>query len=86
MKSFLVFTIVILGFMAVAPNESPAQGFTVTFGDGPEYYTPGYYGYHYYHFDPGKEYYYYHRRIYNPGSYYRGYYYGPDHRPYRWYQ
>ena len=85
MKSLLVFMIAMLGLTAIAPNESQAQGLAVTLDDGPGYHAPGYYGHPYYNYDSGTEYYYYHRRIHYPRSYYPGYYYGPDHRYYRWY-
>ena len=85
MKNFLVLMFAVLGLLAVAPNVSRAEDFTVTFEGGPLYYSPGYYGYRYYNYDPGNEYYYYHRRFYYPRSYYHRFYYGPDHRYYRWY-
>jgi hypothetical protein len=86
MKTFLVLTIAVLESLAIAPNESQAQRFTVTFSGEPVYYAPGYYGYRFYNYDPGNEYYYYHRRVYYPRSYQHRFYYGPDHRYYRWYQ
>jgi hypothetical protein len=86
MKNFLVLVIAILGLPAMAPTKSQAQGFTVTIGDAPGYYAPDYYGYRHYNYDPGNEYYYHHGRVYYPRSYHRRYYYGPDHRYYRWYQ
>jgi hypothetical protein len=85
MKGFLLFIIAMLGLLAAAPNESQAQGFRGTLGDGSEYYAPGYYGYRYYNYDPGRVYYY-HQRFYYARTYHPGYYYGPDHRYYRWSQ
>jgi hypothetical protein len=51
--------------LAVAPNESKAQDFSINFGGPPGYYDGGY-------FDPGYGYYYYHRRVYYRPNYYPG--------------
>ena len=40
MRKFLLLTLAVLGLVAAAPNESKAQGFSVTFGGGPGYYGP----------------------------------------------
>ena len=76
--------LVVLGLVAAAPNESKAQGFSITFGGGPGYYGPYYGGYSYY---PGYYYYprpYYYRPCY---YYYRNYHYiYPYHRYYRWHR
>ena len=63
MRKFLLLTLAVLGLVAAAPNESKAQGFSITFGGGPGYYGPYYGGYSYY---PGYYYYprsYYYRRF-----------------------
>jgi len=86
MKNLVVLMIAVLGLLAIAPNESQAQGFTATFGGQPVYYAPSHYGYRYYNNDLGNEYYYYHQRAYYPRYYNHRFYYGPDHRFYRWYQ
>jgi hypothetical protein len=77
MKKFLLLTLTALGLLAVAPNESKAQGFSITFGGGPAYYS----GYSY---DPGYGYYYYNRPYYYRHYYYGNYYYGDHYR--RWHR
>jgi hypothetical protein len=84
MKNLFVLLIAVLGVLVVAPKESQAQGFIAAFAGEAGYYGPGYSGYRYYHYGPGSEYYYYHRRADYPR--YHRFYYGPDHRYYRWYQ
>ncbi len=76
MKKFPLLILTVLGLLAMGPNESKAQGFSITFGGAP-------YGYGYYnggYCNPGYGNYYYSRRVYYRPSYYRGYYYGGHYR------
>ena len=73
MKKFLLLILAVLGLLAVAPNESKAQDFSINFGGSPGYYDGGY-------CDPGYGYYYYHRRVYYRPAYDPAYYYGHRNR------
>lgn len=73
MKKFLFIILAVLGLLAVAPNESKAQGFSISFGGGPGYYNGGY-------CNPGYGDYYYQRRVYYRPSYYHSSYYGGHYR------
>ena len=61
MKNSLAFVVGILGILAVAPNASQAQAFTLGFWDEPGYYAPGYYPPGFYRYP------YYGNESYNPG-------------------
>jgi hypothetical protein len=83
LKKCLLLILGVLGLLAVAPNESKAQGFSITFGAPEYYYGSGYYNGGY--CNPGDGYYYYHRRVYYRPNYYRSYYYGNHYRRHhRW--
>ena len=75
-----------LVLIALMPAKSRAQDFSVSFGDGPVFYAPGYYGPGYGYYGPGYGYYY--RRVYYRPAYYPGYYYGGyyhrHHRRHHW--
>jgi hypothetical protein len=81
MKKYLLLLLTALGLIALAPINSKAQDFSISFGAVPGYYAPGYYG------DPGYGYYYrrvYYRPAYYYGEYYGGYYHRRHHRCHHW--